>query len=123
MSVNNSVLLANTSYGVPNLPYYDGTSLFFHSKPVEAASYYGGHGAIQTIVITVTNFVGKIALKGSLNSTYESAKYFDTETFDATTGAPVTTTQAFTITGRFVWMRAEISEFTQGTINSITIAY
>lgn len=123
MSVNNSTLLANTSYGVPNLPWYDGSSQLFHSKPVEAAAYYGGHGAIQTIVITVTNFVGKIALKGSLNSTYQEAQYFDTETLDATTGSPVTTTQAFTITGRFVWMRAEISDFTQGTINSITISY
>lgn len=114
-------MLGATTYGVAN-GNYNGTSTDFVGNVVQAANYYGGRGSMQTITINVTNFVGTIDLKGSLNDPLNEALWFKTDNFG---NAMTATTGVFPITviGNFVWMVPEIKDFTAGTINSITISY
>ena len=121
MTLNNEYLLDTTVYGTPS-GNYDGTSQDFYGNPVRAANYYGGQGAIQTVTITVTDFVGEIKLEATLNDQPSiQAAWFEVDDFVR----PSTDTETYTttITGNFTFMRAQIIGFSAGTINSITITY
>ena len=120
MNLTTQTFIANTTYGVPS-GNYDGSSQDFLSNVVQAASYYYGQGSVQTINITTTNFTGNINLRASLNDPLTQAVFFDV----ANTGnlSNVTATTSITATGNFVWMVAQIKDFTAGTINIATITY
>lgn len=115
-------LLPSTTYGTPS-GNYDGTSSFFFGDPFPAASYYGGQGSTQTSIITTTGFQGNITLQGTLSTLHnDQAAWFDIEKIDDSS-APVTDTVAITMRGNFVWIRAAVTDFTAGTINSATVVY
>lgn len=121
MILTTETLLTTTVHGVPS-GFYDGSSEDFFSDVVRAANYYKGQGNLQTITISVTDFVGIIKIQASLNDLIYSALYFDTEEF-GDRFYPTTGTYPINVTGSFVWLRAEILGFHQGTINSITVTY
>lgn len=114
-------MLARTVHGIPS-GNYDGSSLFFIGDTVKAANYYQGLGNMQTIVIRVTGFQGLIKLQATLETNPEVALYFDTDTF-GDPFYPMTGVFTFSIRGNFVWMRPEVIDFTDGTIESITITF
>ena len=114
-------ILENVVHGVPS-GTYDGSSLDFSSLPVEAADYYQGNGSIQTITLRVTGFQGIIRLVATLGDDPQQAAWFDLGEFDYSSAA-TTTTIAPSYTGNFVWVRADIVDFTAGTINFVTITY
>lgn len=122
--LNTYTMLGNTTYGVANGPY-NGTATDFLSYPVEGASYYAGRGHIQTIFIDVTGFVGNIELKGSLDTLAQDAKYAHLDAFVSSGGNTTPSTGVFPITveGNFVWLQSNITDYTAGNINSITISY
>lgn len=122
MSLNTNTLLTTTTFGIPS-GNYNGTTPDFVSNVVAAANYYGGQGSIQTITIQLTDFVGKITLRATLNDLAESAPWFDLDVYDNTAGPGETTTVSYAPIGNFTWLRADITEFTGGTINSITVAF
>ena len=121
MILTTETLLTTTVYGTAS-GNYDGSSLDFLSNVVRAVNYYNGQGSIQTVTITVAGFSGKITLQASLNDDLVSAAWFDVYTYDHTL-FPFTEHHPVTLTGNYVWMRAEITDFESGTINSITITY
>jgi hypothetical protein len=120
MTFTTKTILDTTTYGTAS-GNYDGSSSDFNSNAVIAVNYYAGQGSIQTVTIQITNFVGKITLQASLNDTVESAKWFDVYEYEHLT--PRTDLHPVSLTGNFVWMRAKITDFEAGTINSITISY
>ena len=121
MSLNSFTLLDTTTYGEAS-GNYDGSSQDFHGNAVTAADYYAGYGSIQTITISVTDFVGNIQIQGTLNDQAESAAWFVCDSFgDSIT--PTTETHPVTLLGNFVFLRARVTGFDAGTINSITISY
>jgi hypothetical protein len=119
---NVEVILPNTVYGVPSCTY-DGSSLDFFSEGVRGAGYYRGYyGAIQTIFISVNGFIGTIQLQATLGNTDEESVFFD---IDAPfTGVGGTTgTFPITVVGNFTWIRAEVKNFTSGTIYGINAVF
>ena len=121
MSLNNFTLLSSTTYGEAS-GNYDGSSQDFHGDPVIAADYYRGYGSIQTVTISVTDFVGTIEIEATLDDLADQAAWFLTETFsDGVT--PATEVRPVTILGNFVYIRVRVLGFDAGTINSITLAY
>ena len=121
MSLNSFTLLGTTVYGESS-GNYDGSSQDFAGNAVVAADYYAGYGSIQTITISVTDFVGNIQIEGTLNDQVESAAWFVCDSFgDGVT--PTTETHPITLVGNFVFLRARVTGFDAGTINSITISY
>jgi len=101
---------------------YDGSSQDWFSNAVPAANYYGGQGALQTITYQLQGFVGVITMRATLNDLQDSALWFDIATYGDGSTAD-TGTVPVTVMGNFTWIRAEITEFTAGTIQAITVAY
>lgn len=120
MNFTTETILDTTTYGIAS-GNYDGSSNDFNSNAVIAVNYYAGQGSIQTVTIQITNFVGKITLQASLNDTVESAKWFDIYEYEHV--SPRTDYHPVSLTGNFVWMRANVTNFDAGTINSISISY
>jgi hypothetical protein len=121
MNFTTETILDTTTYGIAS-GNYDGSSNDFNSNAVIAVNYYAGQGSIQTVTIQVTGFDGKIVLQASLNDTVESAKWFDVYEYGHDS-SPRTDYHPVSLTGNFVWMRANITNFDAGTINSISISY
>ena len=121
MTFTSESLLPTTTYGIPS-GNYDGSTPYFVGNAVPAANFYGGQGSAQTALITVTNLVGVITLQGSLNSQTEQAVWFDIESYGNASVATTNTT-AINMIGNFVWLRASVTDFTAGTINSANLAF
>ena len=121
MNFTNQIFLPETTYGTPS-GNYDGTSTTFIGNAIQAANYYNGQGSAQTSVITVTNFVGVITLQATLNDWTQQAEWFDVDSY-GNSSIPTTNTTAINMLGNFVWMRAKVTDFTAGTINSATLVY
>jgi hypothetical protein len=114
-------LVASVTYGTPS-GNYDGSSQDWLSNAVPAANYYGGQGSLQTIIYRLQDFVGTIRIEATLNDSQESAPWFEVATYGD--GSTVETgTIPVNITGNFTWLRAEITNFSSGTIQSITASY
>jgi len=121
MNLINETILSSTTYGTAS-GNYDGSSQDFFSDPGRAASYYQGQGSIQTVIIQVTGFSGRIKLQASLNDDPLTAAWFDVYDYDHRIGT-ITDYHPVTLTGNYVWIRAEVVAFDAGTINQITITY
>ena len=117
----NEALLPLTTYGTPS-GNYDGSSTSFIGNAIPAANYYGGQGSSQTAIIEATGFVGVITIEATLNDWTQQALWFEVETY-GNASAPTTDTQAINMIGNFVWLRAKVTEFTAGSINSANVVY
>lgn len=115
-------LLPTTSYGTPS-GNYDGSSQDWSGEDQQAANYYGGFGGLQTVAFFLNNFQGKIKIEATLDSAPAlDADWFKVYEFDSTSSA---TTNNFStnITGNFTWMRANVEDFSQGTITKLMLSY
>lgn len=114
-------LLEDVVYGQAS-GNYDGSSLLFYSNAVPAANYYGGNGSVQTIIYRLDNVQANITIQASLNDLSEQAHWFDVHTFND--GSTVHDgISSVNVTGNFVWLRARVELFEEGTIDSITASY
>lgn len=123
------------------LLYYPNSAIgpvTYISNRVKGDGYYGGSSGFHTIQLQTTNFVGRIEMQASLASEPSDPDWFtvaldssDPQGVD-TSGLvldgnlsyvqysiPTTIVKTYNFTGNFVWVRAKISEFTEGTVNSI----
>lgn len=114
-------LVDNITYGTPS-GNYDGSSQDFFTDAVPAANYYGGQGSLQTITYRLSGFVGIITMEATLNDQQDSAPWFEIAVFGDGV-APDSGIFPDNIQGNFTWIRARVTEFTAGTIDSITVAY
>jgi hypothetical protein len=115
-------LLPTTTYGTPS-GNYDGSSLDWSGDRQQAANYYGGFGTLQTIAYFLSNFQGRIRIEASLDSDPTTdAQWFLINDFDSRASA---TTSNFSrnITGNFTWIRANVTDFDQGTISKLMLSY
>ena len=115
-------LLPTTSNGTPS-GNYDGSSQDWSGEDQQAANYYGGFGGLQTVAFFLNNFQGKIKIEATLDSAPAlDADWFKVYEFDSTSSA---TTNNFStnITGNFTWMRANVEDFSQGTITKLMLSY
>lgn len=113
------------------------------SDAVKAAGLSAKAGGFQTMQVQTTNFTGNIKLEASLskdpnNGPWVSIPIINTLTGDSSTqltfknnlsvvGTPNFTsnnTNAFyTITGQYAWLRANISNISDGILSSIKLSY
>ena len=115
-------LLPTTSYGTPS-GNYDGSSQDWSGDRQQAANYYGGFGTLQTIAFYLSAFQGLIKIEATLDSNpTQDSEWFRVYEFDSTES---TTTNNFSIniTGNFTWIRANVEEFTTGTITRVDMSY
>lgn len=101
--------------------------------------YYGRSDGLHTVQITITEFIGKIELQGTLASDPTEEDWFTVELGTGaqsidTTGLlreqnitsieyidTTTNTKTYNFIGNYVWVRAKVSNWTDGTVNSIQL--
>lgn len=120
-------LIDFTTYGVPS-GNYDGSSPTFTSDRQKASNYYKRSSSSQTLRFTTDDFPGEIVIQASLDTDpTEDSHWFDIYTFpgdSATDGSTaITTDYATAVTGRFAWIRAVVTGFTDGTIDTVLLSY
>jgi hypothetical protein len=120
--VTTETILDTTVYGEPS-GNYDGSSQEWYSDPVKAADYYHGRGGLQTILFSVTDFEGDMYLEATLDTLPDTAAWFNTYTYGDGSTIPLTDYHPANVTGNFVWLRVRVSNFSGGTINSVTVSY
>ena len=103
---------------VPALEYTAGNTYVGNAVP--AANYYGGQGAIQTILFDVDAFQGNISVEATLNDLQDSAPWFEIANLIAANISSVTSN---TVVGNFTWLRATITDFAAGNVNTVTASY
>lgn len=128
----------STSTVLLNYPNTGTTALTYLSDRVKGDGYYGGSSGFHTVQIQISDFVGRFEMQASLASEPSSSDWFSVElgsptnqsvdTSGLSNDANITYVQystatsivkTYNFTGNFVWVRAKISEFTEGTINGI----
>ena len=115
-------LLPTTTYGTPT-GNYDGSSQDWSGDQQQAANYYGGFGDLQTIAFYLNGFQGLIKIEATLDSVPTAdSDWFRVYEFDST-GSTTTNNFSTNITGNFVWIRANVEDFTAGTITKVSLAY
>jgi hypothetical protein len=125
MTTTTITVLGTTVNGTPS-GNYDGSSLDFVSDAAKAVGYYRGQGSLQTLIIQVTGFAGTIIIQGSLDETptgIDSQIGWSDVYEYGDISSSITDYHPQNITGNFAWIRAVISNFEAGTINSITTTY
>lgn len=120
MKTNTVQLLPSTSYGTPS-GNYDGSSEDWNGVKAQAANYYGGFGGLQTIAYYLLDFQGTIRLQATLTSEPTESDWFDVGSF--TSEVPATTNFSRNIKGNFVWIRARVENFENGTITKLDLSY
>jgi len=103
---------------VPALEYTAGNT--YVGTAVPAANYYCGQGAIQTIIFDVDTFQGNISIEATLNDLQDSAPWFEIANLIAANISSVTSN---TVVGNFTWLRATITDFAAGNVNTVTASY
>jgi hypothetical protein len=114
--------LPTTTHGTPS-GNYDGSSEDWSGVDQQAANYYGGFGGLQTVAFYLNGFQGRIKIEATLDfAPALDADWFKVYEFDSTSSA---TTNNFStnITGNFTWIRANVEEFSAGTITKLMLSY
>jgi hypothetical protein len=111
------VLLPQTVY------INDGTAspMQITGVPVKAASYYLSNKYLQTISYDLIDFKGTLAIQATLESNIDTEKWFDV--FVQTFTNETTTINFINIEGNFVYLRAVLRNFNNGTVNYVRVAY
>lgn len=122
MSLTTFTLIPYTINGQPS-GNYDGSSLDFAGDAQRAANYYNGQGISQTIDIAVTNFQGVIVIQATLDSDPENTNWVDIYEYGDASSIIITDHHPEVLPGKYTWIRAKVLDFTNGTINLITINY
>lgn len=100
-----------------------------NSQP--AAAYYLGNQDLQTVNLKLSNVTGNIVIEATLNSNVSSAEWFNVYELEANANAASNTAPKLAsnasmytnIDGNFVYLRAKIVNFSNGTVEFIKLAY
>lgn len=113
------------------------SAVSYTSQPIKGDGYYGSSDGFHTIQVKLTNFVGKIEIQSTLEIEPAESDWFVTnlelnENIVDTTGAsinksatsisltqPTNLVKIYNFEGNFVWIRAKVTNFTQGIIDKI----
>ena len=121
-------LLPTLDHGTETGSIYDGSSETVTGEEQKAAGYYSSSGDLQTVAIFTEDFNGTIKIQATLDTTITATSFFDVHTFNGDGSSTNDSTALFfntvtNISGRFTFMRAIVSDFSQGTINSVQLSY
>ena len=92
----------------------------FNGEKQQAASYYFGNKDLQTLTWTLTAFTGLVSIQATLVEDPSEDDWFTAYTIP---GNNTTQTSYHNLAGNFVWLRAKITGFQQGVIQSIKVSY
>ena len=132
MANSETILSANTHPG-------DSANTVITGDKFKGDGYYGRSDGLHTVQVDLAGFIGKVAMQGTLATNPVEADWFtlvldsgkqsvDTTGLVATQSitsveytSVITNTKTYNFTGNYVWVRAYVSNWTDGTVNSIRL--
>ena len=133
MPSNSEIILSNQVH--PG----DSTTETVTGDKYKGDGYYGRSDGLHTVQINLTGFIGRIEIQGTLAVEPVDADWFTvelgtgTQTVD-TTGLIVeqgidaveydtvtTNSKSYNFTGNYVWVRAKVSNWSDGAVNSVQL--
>lgn len=117
-------LLPTTTFGTET-GNYNGSDAAFNSDKVKGDGYYGFGDGVHTVQLRVTNFIGTVQIQASLVTDPADSDFADITTAVLTGDGSTAITNGYfyNFTGNYVWIRAKVTEFTAGTINSVVMMH
>ena len=103
----------------------DSTITTFTGEKYKGDGYYGRADGLHTVQYTITVFQGAIDIQATLAITPGADDWFTvagtnlTSTDDS--GVYNTGTHIYSFTGNYVWVRAYISNWTDGSVSSVLL--
>jgi hypothetical protein len=109
------------------------------SNPFKGDGYYSRSDGLHTIQVSIAGFIGKISIQGTLAVNPVESDWFTVELGTGamsvdTTGllteqnitsveytSPTTNSKSYNFIGNYVWVRARVFDWTDGTINTIKL--
>lgn len=103
----------------------DSTPEVLAGEKFKGDGYYGRSDGFHTVQVTVTGLIGNISMQGTLAVDPVEGDWFDIPSA-MLTSADInsqynTGSFMYNFTGNYVWVRASITNWTDGTINSIKL--
>ena len=132
MANSETILSANTHPG-------DSANTVITGDKFKGDGYYGRSDGLHTVQVDLAGFIGKVAMQGTLATNPVEADWFtlvldsgkqsvDTTGLVATQSitsveytSATTNTKNYNFTGNYVWVRTYVSNWTDGTVNSIRL--
>ena len=120
-------LITNLDYGTAN-GLYDGSSADFALTEQKAAGFFSNTGTTNTIGFFTEDFLGAILIQATVDNTPTDSSWFTVHTFNGDGSSANDSTAKYwnevqNVTGRFTWIRAKVTDFTQGVILKVTVSY
>lgn len=121
------ILLPETSYQNPG----NGAPYTVTGSTNPAAAYYLGNKDLQTVAIKLTEVTGNIVIEASLATQPSNTDWFKVYELEANANAPSNTASQLAsnasvytnIEGNFVYMRAKIVDFNNGSLHYVKLSY
>lgn len=121
------ILLSQTSYVNPG----NGAPYTVTGTTTPAAAYYLGNKDLQTVAIKLNQVSGNIVLEASLATSPTNNDWFKVYELEANINAPANSepqlasnASVYTnVVGNFVYMRAKIVDFHNGTLEYVKLSY
>jgi hypothetical protein len=108
----------------------DSSTQTYTGDAVKANGYYGNADGKHTVQFSLTGFIGKVRIEATLATAPTASDWCTVEFGNSSTNITyleyneVTTTNiSYNFTGNFVWVRAHVYDWTDGTVNSIRVNY
>jgi len=106
----------------------DSSTESYQSAKTKGDGYYRGGDGLHTYELKVAGFYGTIHIQGSLVEEPTADDWFDISSTEHTATSADSTVNRdgsymYNFTGNFVWLRASITNFTDGTVNYIRVNY
>tara|TARA_B110000881_G_scaffold29755_1_gene22208 strand:- start:77 stop:481 length:405 start_codon:yes stop_codon:yes gene_type:complete len=132
MANSETILSANTHPG-------DSANTVITGDKFKGDGYYGRSDGLHTVQVDLAGFIGKVAMQGTLATNPVEADWFtlvldsgkqsvDTTGLVATQSVTsveytsvTTNSKSYNFTGNYVWVRAYVSNWTDGTVNSVKL--
>jgi hypothetical protein len=119
-STSETILTQNTHTG-------DSAIQTVTSDAFKGDGYYGRSDGFHTVQYDVANFLGTVVMQATLATTPESDDWFTLESTEhvstSNDSSSVTSDGGFiyNFTGNYVWVRATVTNWTDGTLNSVKL--
>jgi len=114
--------LAGTAFLATGAGTGSGTvSLEVLGVPVKGDGFYNYSDGLHTVAHYLLALDGILEVQGALTDNPVEADWVTLDTRTGTTGSPLTENATYNFTGNFVWIRAKVSYFINGTITKIQL--
>ena len=106
----------------------DSSAVSYTSGNIKGDGYYKGGDGVHTYEVKVSGFYVTVKIQASLATTPTANDWFDVTGTEHTADPSDSTVNRsgsyiYNFTGNFVWLRATVTNFTDGTVDLIRVNY